>query len=189
MRCFAAVDLSADARTAAGRTAERLRARVPEARWVSPESMHLTLEFLGDVEGQDVARLGVALAGLRDEPSVELSLGKPGVFPGLRAVRVLWLGVESAGGALEALARRVRGLVSSVGLGGADDKPFVAHLTLARFRRPSDLSQVDLGGESRDTGEGRWLADRVILYQSLLSPAGAEYRPLCEVLLEGRRSA
>jgi 2'-5' RNA ligase len=155
---------------------------------VAPASVHLTLEFLGEVADADVARVRDALGSLRGAPRVEARLGRVGAFPGPGRARVLWVGLESQG-ALEALARRVRDLTAALGLPRGDSKPFVAHLTLARFRRPCALRHVELEGDSRDTGGGRCLIQRVIFLHSLLSPAGAEYRSLCEIPLGGGPSA
>ncbi len=184
-----AADIGAGARAEVARASERLRARIPEGRWPRPEAIHLTLDFLGEIGDADVARLRDSLESLRGEPPVQARLGRVGAFPGFGRARVLWIGLESAGGGLSALVRRVRALTAALGLERADDKPFVAHLTLARFRPPCDLGHVELAGESRDTGGGRCLINRVILHQSLLSPEGAEYRSLCVIPLDGGRSA
>jgi 2'-5' RNA ligase len=189
VRCFVAGDIGEAGRRSLAGVIERLRPRIPGARWVEPGSIHLTLEFLGEQDEASVSRLASALEGLSDVPAVAADLAGLGSFPSMRGARVLWAGLRAEGGSLEALAGRVRGVSAALGLSGRDDKPFVGHLTLARFRRPADLAHVELGGQSRDTVVGRCVIDRVILIQSLLRPSGAEYRLVRVVPLTGAARA
>jgi 2'-5' RNA ligase len=185
MRCFIAADIGGAARGTLGRIVEELRPRCPGARWVNPGQIHLTLEFLGELDPGDAARVGEALAEMRDEGPIEAEIRGLGAFPVPSAARVLWAGVHAKGGRIERLAARARGITARLGLGGRDARPFVAHLTLARFRNPCDPGRLEVGAESRDTVEGRCLIDRIVLMESLLSRAGAEYRIVREVGLEG----
>jgi len=158
------------------------------ARWVDPGAIHLTLEFLGETAPDDAARVADALVELRDEEPFEAGIAGLGAFPRPGAARVLWAGVRAEGGRLEKLAARARAITARLGLGGRDAKPFIAHLTLARFRNPCDLAPLEVGRESRETVQGRCSIDRIVLMESLLSRAGAEYRLIREIRLEGRGS-
>ena len=49
MRTFIALDISEEAKVAL-KAAEKAMGRLPNCRWVNPDTVHLTLKFLGDVE-------------------------------------------------------------------------------------------------------------------------------------------
>ncbi len=148
MRLFIALDVS-DAWRAAAVAQQRLLAEAlpPETRRalrpVAPELMHLTLRFLGEVAESAVDPLRAALDALLPF-SATLSLAPAGTFGPAARTGVAWLGVEGDLRALRRVAREVERAVRLVGM-RADDRPFAAHLTLARLARgasPEDRSAV-----------------------------------------------
>lgn len=120
------------------------RARLPAAEWRFPraEGLHFTLLFLGDTPAERAERLvgelGTELSSAEELPLV---LGQPGAFPRRGDERVLWLGVgEGPGaraGALLALRERVLRAAEAAGcpVGAERERPFRAHVTVARPRR------------------------------------------------------
>lgn len=145
MRLFVALALPDAVREEIGRRVAGGRRKLPAARWTPPENLHLTLVFLGEVDAGAVDSLGEALAtALAPHPPLTLRVAGAGCFPPppprgkARRARVAWLGIEVAEGverlaaaqaAAEAAVRRVVELPE-------DDRPFSAHLTLARPRDP-----------------------------------------------------
>jgi 2'-5' RNA ligase len=71
----------------------RLCTDVPGARWAEPEDMHLTLRFIGDVDGLGFEDVAAALAAVR-APRLDLVLRGVGHFPPRGEPRTLWAGVE-----------------------------------------------------------------------------------------------
>lgn len=149
-----------------------LRPRVPGARWVRPESVHLTFRFLGDTPPARIEPLQAALASAASacEPS-EARIAGLGTFPDRgQPPRVLWVGLRIAPPILELQAACERAAVT-VGF-PAEERPFRSHLTLARFRgrvlRPA-LPPVDLGSFPLKT---------LALVRSQLRPGGAVYTPI-----------
>lgn len=180
LRAFFAIDLPVDARACAAQAVGSLQAATPaEARWVTPERLHLTLKFLGEIREDDVPRLiARAQAKLASEVPFELALAGFGAFPNAREASVLWLGVAQGAGALARLARKLDS--ASRALGGARDRrPFAAHLTLARLRTPA---RVELERVSAPESVP-WTASEVILYESRPSAGGARYVPLAHLPL------
>jgi 2'-5' RNA ligase len=145
---------------------------VSGARWVRPEGVHLTLRFLGDTPPERVEGLRPPLAAAAAAcPPLEARVTELGTFPGPgRPPRVLWLGIALPSPALSLQAECER---AAVGVGfPPEERPFRAHLTLARFRervlRPA-LPPVDLGIIPLDT---------LALVRSELRPGGAVYTPI-----------
>ena len=156
-RAFLAVVLPAGPRAWAESAAHSAASIAPDLRWNRPEQRHLTVQFLGAV--LDVAPVAdfVAASALGREPFT-LSLGGGGAFPNARRASVLWLGVRHGSDQLTAFATSLSSLTS-------DDRPFRAHLTLARVTKSRDLRHVvaalDACGESE-----AWTVDEVVLFDS-----------------------
>jgi RNA 2',3'-cyclic 3'-phosphodiesterase len=150
----------------------------PDFRWTPPENLHLTLRFVGSVERLLVEAVigALALAPLR---AFELALGDVGTFRRGRAVRVVWLGLVAGADAAGTLAGQVDAECLRAGLVG-EDRPFQAHLTLARSRNRGGAGLPALPPPPQ---LDRWRADVLILYASLLTRVGATYEVLSTVPL------
>jgi len=112
-------------------------------RLISPEKLHITLKFLGNVAEDDLSRVEHALEQLRGrhEPFEVETLGF-GAFPSERKARILWAGIESGAGPLRALAADVENLLETVGF-EREARPYTPHLTLGRARaRPAKLDDA-----------------------------------------------
>ncbi len=134
MRLFVAVNLPAAERRAAWDAATPLREAGLPVKWVAPESLHITIKFLGEVDAGragDVARaLGEAVRPLRP---FDLGVGGFGTFPDAAHARVVWCGVE-AHPALELLANDVARALRPLGF-DSELEPFRPHITLGRTRK------------------------------------------------------
>lgn len=127
VRLFVGVELPDDVR-------ERLAgmsAGVPGARWVSPENLHLTLRFIGEVAGDEADDIYHALSAVRPR-SFEITLSGVGHFETGGEVRQLWAGVER-NAELVALRDRIESTLVRLGL-EPDGRRFTPHVTLARLR-------------------------------------------------------
>lgn len=164
--------MQAELRRAAGRHAD-------EVRWVAPEDVHLTLQFLGAVPEERLEALRGALAAAAGEARpLALELKGAGGFPTARRPRVVWAGV---GGEVVPLASLAAGLGRRLAPLGfpPEDRPLSPHLTLGRARQ--GRGAPGLGGALAQVAslEGApWRAEALVLYRSHLSPAGARYQPL-----------
>jgi 2'-5' RNA ligase len=136
LRLFFAVKLPREIREAAAAHAAELRHQFPGARasWTRPESLHLTLKFLGEVEAIRLDALHHAAAGAAAALApFPLTVEGAGTFPARGAARVLWLGVRDDAGQLSRLQFRLDKAGVYVGF-PRESKPFSPHLTLARLR-------------------------------------------------------
>jgi RNA 2',3'-cyclic 3'-phosphodiesterase len=104
---------------------------VPGARWVEPEQIHLTLRFIGDVDGLGFQDVEDALASVRSEP-FDLTLKGVGHFPPRGEPHVLWVGVEKSE-PLVILHDRVESALVRVGL-ERERRKFAPHVSIARLR-------------------------------------------------------
>ena len=144
VKLFAGLALSAGVRTACEAVTQRLRASGFEARFESPEKLHITLAFLGwvDPEQIETVRDALATAAARSVP-FQLTLNKLGAFPHERRPRVVWIGAREQGAAFRDLARGVRAAFEEIGF--QFDKDAVAHVTIARVKgAQGHLPMLDL---------------------------------------------
>ena len=125
-RLFVALSLPEAVR----RRLEGLRGGLPGARWQSAEQMHLTLRFIGEVDGAAFAEIGDALAHVEAE-AFSLTLEGVGHFPSRGRVRILWAGV-APNPALTHLRARTEAAVTGLGF-APEGRNYSPHVTLARF--------------------------------------------------------
>jgi len=143
VRLFVALALPPEVRREAGRRIAAERSRLPRARWVHADNLHLTLVFLGEVAEARAPALGAALQpAFATHPPLTLELLGAGTFPPPtprgRPPRVAWVGVRVEGGleALRALRSDVAAAVANSVDVTLDDRPYTPHLTLARPQAP-----------------------------------------------------
>ncbi len=186
MRAFAAIPLPDDVREVIGSMQERLREKDWPVRWVGDQGLHLTIRFYGEVETDLLEPLNRSLQeAVTDTAPVPLELGGLGVFPHRRKPRVIWIGVD-APPELELLHHRVE--LAAVELGFPSERretTYRPHVTLGRVKRGATLPTDAIDAIDSDTTSVTCLADRVLLYESMLSPGGARYRSLGTFPIEG----
>ncbi len=145
--------------------------------WTKPGNWHITLKFLGDVDNDQVVKLKNYLSGISFK-NFALHAHKSGFFGSRGQYRIFWLGVYGEVQKLILLAENLdKGLVD---LGFEPEKrPFKAHLTLARIKN-FDKSDPwkDLSYWVDGLDWPAFNAERVNLWQSILSPRGPTYKVL-----------
>jgi 2'-5' RNA ligase len=199
MRLFVALDIDDAVRESIVRFMEGVQPFSPDARWVKPESLHVTLKFIGEKPIETVADLKRVLANVRVDP-VNLTFRGFGFFPTPHSARVFWLGIEGPPH-LAKLAEAVDEATATVGV-PKEDHIFSPHLTLARGsggsgsprrqrddRRNSTFRHLQEKLATRPTPDfGTMVAPEFCLYQSQLSPRGSRYTKLERFPLRGRLS-
>lgn len=108
-------------------------------RFVNPDKLHITLAFLGQVDAEEVAPLkeAFATASLASRP-FDVTTADLGCFPDSHRPKVIWIGLGGAVDALVDLSAKVKEVVKPHAP-ELDDKPFAAHVTLARVSPGSKI--------------------------------------------------
>ena len=182
IRSFVAVNLSADVRVALAKLQQQLKTAGREIRWVRPESIHLTLKFLGEVPQSDLPHITAALQQVSARCRIfSMSLADLGGFPNLRNPRVIWVGIQCPDNALADLAQKVDEAMVEVGFPG-EERAFKPHLTLARVKSRPDTGFLD--SVSRTSfHSGSVAVSEFALMRSELTPHGAVYTSLAQFKL------
>jgi len=154
--------------------------------WVRPEGIHLTLKFFGDMAAEDLSPISEVVSGqAAGTHPLHLNIRGLGVFPGIRRPRVLWLGVGGEVTRLIALQRVLDQGFETCGI-KQEERPFRAHLTLARIKSPQGLSGLDKVLEEKEAeSAGSFEAKGLILFKSDLTPKGAIYTVLADFPFQG----
>ncbi|MGA9353929.1 MAG: RNA 2',3'-cyclic phosphodiesterase [Terriglobales bacterium] len=197
MRIFIGIDLDDEIRAKMSRFLEGVSGFAPEARWVRPESLHITLKFVGEQKPEQVEAITQRLRRV-ESSRFEIRVSGYGFFPTAKSPRVFWIGIH-AGPQLAQLASDIDAVVAGLGI-PREEREFSPHLTLARAGgRPGVRSRIKSGDPKWRGGDGpnsifavlqkrlaamsepdlgRMAADNFILYQSQLSPMGSKYTRL-----------
>lgn len=179
IRAFVAVPIPDDIRRRALGVAQRLAAVAPDVKWVEPQSLHWTLNFLGNVEQRETGEIAAAVAegALECEP-FELTIRGVGAFPSPDRPRTIWLGAGEGRDAMIALQAAIEKSLEPLDFRG-EARRFTPHLTIGRPGRgepPRALAEALAA--LADFDGGAMLVDEVILYSSELNRQGPIYEPI-----------
>jgi 2'-5' RNA ligase len=201
MRLFVALDIAAEIRDRIAQFVADTRKLASEARWVNPAAFHVTLKFIGEKSPEAMEEIKRALAGIQS-PQTSIAFSATGFFPNPRAARVFWAGM-AADANLAALAAKVDEVLSNLKI-PPEEHAFTPHLTLARGgdrRHPrggSGRPQWQAGdgpqahfhrlqehlAASPAPDFGAMTATEFFLFESKLSPRGAQYVKLASYPLQ-----
>ncbi len=187
MRLFVALDIPDEIRQKLRTFMDGVRGFAPDVRFVSPESLHVTLKFIGEQPDDKLGVIKDALATVQAE-SMDVSFRVVGFFPTAKSARVFWIGIE-ADARLPRLADEIDKALEPLGI-EREQRAFSPHLTLARSGsgrplrgrgdRPNRLFSVlqDRLAQMPPPEFGTMTARDFFLYLSKLSPKGAQYSKL-----------
>ena len=184
IRAFIAVELPEPLRQEIALFQSELRSSGGDAKWVEAGNLHMTLKFLGNIEESQVSPLKEALtAAAKNLSPFTIQLEGIGSFPRTTDPRVVWLGISEGKERLIALAQTVEQICSNLGF-VPEDRAFSAHLTIGRIRSRDRLAPLIKKLQAADfRGSVPAPVEKIILFQSTLSPHGPTYIPLAEIFL------
>jgi len=195
MRLFIALDIDEVIRQRISRYLDGLLGFAPDARWMRPESLHVTLKFIGEQPELAVEQMKSVLSAVAAD-ALEIRFRGYGFFPTPKSARVFWIGIE-AGPELASLAASVDEKTTALGI-PKEDRAFSPHLTLARASGGSASPRWREGDRANRSFQrlqqklsvlstpefGTMTAREFFLYQSQLSPKGSTYTKLAKFALK-----
>jgi len=162
VRTFVGLELPEAHRLALARHLDECTRIAPSYRWVQPDSLHLTLRFIGWIEPARLRRVERELGTIRSRP-FELAMGERGTFGSRASPRVVWLGLAEGLDACAALAAAAEAACLTAGL-DADARRFQAHVTLGRAREEGER----LPPLPEPPRLAPWTVQDLVLYESRL---------------------
>lgn len=135
IRCFIAIPLTQEIKEELVNIQEKLKKSDAGVKWVSPDSIHLTLKFLGDIPRIRLSSVSKMIKEVAHKKTwFEMSLSSLGAFPSIEKPRIVWIGIENGQEELKELAEKLDIKLRSIGLPG-EEREFVPHLTLGRVKK------------------------------------------------------
>jgi RNA 2',3'-cyclic 3'-phosphodiesterase len=146
IRAFIAIELPAELKTELAALETQLKKNSPPViKWVDPESIHITLKFLGEIPDAVIDKLLPAM-----EESVvgvspfKLDIRQLGAFPTIDRPQVIWVGVTGDMDKLAQLQKKIEANMEQLGF-KRESRDFSPHLTLGRVRdeaRPNEIQRI-----------------------------------------------
>ena len=168
-RLFIAVDLPGTMK----KNLETMFFGIPGARWVALDQLHLTVRFIGEVDGA----LFLDIKNTLEEVSIspfDLQLKGVGHFPPRGAPRVIWVGLKT-GKPLQLLRKKIDGALLQIGL-KPEGRKFSPHITLARLKNTPLQKVADFLSANGLFSQEHFQIDEFKLYSSTLTPKGAIHK-------------
>jgi len=182
MRVFIAVDIDEHIRKALGNLQSQLQGEIDvrksDVKWVNPESIHLTLKFLGEIKDEQAAEVcDIIKQVAQRHSSFELAVESLGYFGG-KSARVVWVAITAGSNALARLQQDIEKQLAQAGW-PPENRQFTGHLTLCRIRNPkAGFKLAQVVQNYGDYKLGTAYIDSVTVYQSQLTPKGPIYTQL-----------
>ena len=164
MRCFISINLPEELKSPVSSLKKEINTE--GIKPVEDKNLHITLKFLGNVPVEKLGEIEQALRNV-EFSKFKIKLKKVGVFPNESYIRVVWIGCENS--ELEDLSDKINESLSGL----FKKEPFSAHLTIARVRRKTDLS--NFLEKHREDEFGEFEVSNFELKSSKLSKEGPEY--------------
>jgi 2'-5' RNA ligase len=182
MRLFTGIDLREDVRERLERLLTLLRP-CAHLKWSPVYNLHVTLKFIGEWPEDKLPQLETALRTLPPRSPIPADVKGLGWYPNPHHPRVFWVGIQG-GDPLEALAKEIESTLAPLGV-ATEERPFNAHLTLARIKEPAPLQALrNTIAQLESVDFGSFPVDRFYLYRSQPGQAGSIYTKLSEYPLQ-----
>jgi 2'-5' RNA ligase len=169
MRLFVGIDLPADVEDHLA----LVSGGIPRARWEERSKLHVTVRFIGEVDGGAKRRIEEALTAVR-HPPFWLMVAGVGFFPPGNKPRILWAGLDGAGPVHELHGRIERALLGT-GL-PPEGRKYTPHVTLARLHDSPQAKVIEFLQHHALLRTAAFEVRAFQLYSSVLSAGGSKYR-------------
>ncbi|MBF0542755.1 MAG: RNA 2',3'-cyclic phosphodiesterase [Nitrospirae bacterium] len=132
VRSFIAVNLTKELKTKIANDISCIK-YLKGIKWISPENLHITLKFLGDISVEDINGIKQILSDIASKTQpFEISLNRIGCFPNIKHPNVVWIGIND-NGRLSDIFRDIDYRLSEIDI-KKDDRSFSPHLTIGRIK-------------------------------------------------------
>lgn len=179
IRTFIAIELNPQIRSELSGLQTILKKSDADVKWVEPESIHLTLKFLGHIENEKVKEVQNALseAAKKFNPFT-LGLKEIGAFPKLSYPKVIWAGVNEGRVESEQIAKELEDRLEKLGI-PKEEREFHPHITLGRVRSPKNKEALkNIIETTKFEPSSKINVVHLTLFKSQLTPQGPIYTPL-----------
>ena len=141
LRCFIAIEIPETIRGAIVSSLDSLKKSGADVKWVSPENIHITLQFLGETEEALIPVIKEALDKiLLPYSPFYIKIAGVGCFPDARRPRVIWVGTEESQPVINLHGDIAKGMAK---LGyREEERNFTPHLTIGRVKSNRNVREL-----------------------------------------------
>ena len=156
-----------------------LRPVPADVKWIEPDNLHWTLNFLGDVDLREIPAVCKAVIQTTAEfEPFEIETFGLGAFPTVQRPRTIWVGVREGQQRMIALQDALTGRLAKLGY-RPEHRRFQPHLTIGRVRSGRGVAELArLVNEHAEFEIGAMYVPEVVVFSSTLDPSGATHQPL-----------
>ncbi len=181
IRTFVAVEVSGAVQGLVHRTIKQLSGIAGDYRWQEPENMHLTLNFLGDIQEREIPEVCRCVERAVDGVNeFAIEVGGLGAFPRPTRPRVLWLGLTNGVDELVALQNQLTTRLDDEMGFPPDRNGFTPHVTVGRANRSScwTAELIERVEQSDKSATAQSFIDEVIVFSSHVDRGRPTYTPM-----------
>lgn len=188
-RTFIAVEAIDEAQVGALAAIDRLKSSVDCVKWVPPDNLHWTIQFLGDLDDREMAEACMRTVRVAAKhKAFELEALGVGAFPSIHRPRTLWLGAGAGSEQFCDLQADIEDSLSELGFRG-EGRAFTPHITIGRqaSRAAAGPNATRVLSERlatlADFDGGTMSVDEVTVFASELTREGPVYSVLARAKL------
>ncbi len=179
IRAFIAIEIDLPSKQKISRLISELKKSKADVKWITENQMHITLKFLGNIDKERIQNISGVLDEIsRNFNAFDIQFSKLDAFPNMKRPRVIWLGVKKGADLIKLLNEKIEKEFEKLGF-QKEKREYKTHLTLGRVKSLKNITSLAGSIDKiafQPTDETK--IDRLILFQSTLTPKGAIYAPL-----------
>lgn len=187
MRTFIAIELPVEIKTRLCKLQEQLKTSQADVKWVEPGNIHLTLKFLGEIDGEKMEKVTSILEDIaKGKSPFKIRIYTLGAFPKVNLPRVIWVGIDKGDNEVKEITRELEERIAKLGIPG-EDRPFSSHITIGRTKSTLNRERLVEDLKTAQQGFGQenleFSVTKITLFKSTLTPEGPIYETLKEANL------
>ena len=183
IRAFIAIEPSLEVKNELVRIIDILKRADGKVKWVTPENMHLTLKFIGNIKEDEIVGINKKIEAISGKfRSFEFDIDSIGSFPDWRSSRVVWVGIDRGQKRLKTLVDSVEAGMEELGF-EKEKQEFKAHLTLGRVKYIKNKKQFEQIAALIKVNRVSTRVSGISLFKSMLMPKGVIYTKLSLIKL------
>jgi len=184
VRTFIAFDTPADIRDDAVKLQSELKKSGAGVKWEPSDKFHVTVKFLGDVVEEELGNIiAIVENTVKNQLCFDVSYEALGCFPGPGRPKVIWIGVRSLDGRLEALKDGLDSRLLPSGF-EVEKRKFHPHITLGRVKTEKNLAHLIPMLKNLNFEPHKAVIGEIAVIKSVLKPEGSIYSVLRTIQLK-----
>lgn len=187
LKLFTGVNLGSALRANAAALQQQLATCGANVKWVEKENLHITINFLGEVEDRELHGICRVLTSVgKAEAPFRLGLAGVGAFPTIRRPKVIWAGIADGADSLARIHAASEPRLLEMGVYRREERAYTPHLTLGRTKDEVDgqLIASELS-KYADWHGGDCYVEELLLFTSELRREGPVYSVAARSPLSG----